>query len=399
MKGENKLNISRKISLLAISFILTTAYAITPGIPIMMEQFPEQSEASIQIMTTIPAMSVMIMVLVSSFVSGKIGSKKTVALGLILVSIFGPLPAVLNSFYSILISRMILGVGFGLVNPLAVSLISHFFTDDKKASMMGYRSAAESVGQSVLTLIAGYLLVFSGWRASFLVYLIAIPILILFLVFVPDVNFIGTNKNSEQNKSRPKQKVNFDVLFFASILFAVVATYVGVKVRLSGIMLDGGYGTVVDAGKILSLLTFVGLIAGIFFGKIYSVLKYNLLPVALIVIGVGEIIVAYSSNVMVTAIACIIIGLAYPLTVAFIFTLTSSIAPKNSEVLATSIILFGCNIGAFLAPYGLQLIRLITKNESLTLPFIVYGIVLMCFSVLTFIKLKRYQISEEKINA
>lgn len=377
----------RTIALLAISFILTTAYAISPGIPIMMESFPEQSEASIQILTTIPALSVMIVVLTSSFIAERIGSKKTVAIGLVLISIFGPLPSILDNFYLILVSRVIFGIGLGLVNPLAVSLIGHFFSGDKKATMMGLRSAIESVGQALLTLIAGYLLVFSGWRLSFLVYLIAIPILIIFLMFVPNIE---DNKNKTQKNSRDsKQRINLNVLFFAFILFIVITTYVGVKVRLSSILLHYDYGTVSDAANILSLLTLIGLAAGIFFGKIFSILKNHVLPISLAIVGIGEIIVASSPNLMVTTVGCILIGIGYPLIVAFIFTLTSTIAPKNSAVLATSIMLFGCNTGAFLAPFGLQLVKGMTSSSSLTLPFYIYGCILLIFSIVTRFKLKQ----------
>lgn len=394
------MNKMRTVSLLAISFILTTAYAISPGIPIMMEQFPNQSEASIQFLTTIPALSVTVMVIISSFISSKIGSKKTVMLGLILVSIFGPLPAILNDFNLILISRMILGVGFGLINTFAVSLIGYFFDGDKKASMMGFRSATESIGQSLLTLIAGYLLAFSGWRASFLVYLVAVPILLLFAFNVPDVD-LSSEKEDTKGAQKQKHTVNLDVIFFALILFVTLITYVGLKVRLSGVMIDKGYGTVVTAGNILSMLTFIGMFSGVIFGKVYSKLKYNLLPVALFGIAIGEIIVAFSNNAILTGIACALIGLVYPFSIAFIFNLASTIAPKNSDVFAVSILLFGTNVGAAFAPYGLQLVKWITGNSDLAFPFMIYGFILIVLSILTKIRLsgierKQSQTLEEK---
>ena len=51
------MNTIKKIVLLSISFLLTTAYAITPGIPQMLKEFPNYTEAQIQLLVTIPALS------------------------------------------------------------------------------------------------------------------------------------------------------------------------------------------------------------------------------------------------------------------------------------------------------------------------------------------------------
>lgn len=64
--------------------------------------------------------------------------------------------------------------------------------------MLGYRAAAEQVGQAVLTLLAGLLLAF-GWRATFLVYLIAFPILFLFIKRVPDTSEMTPLQSSKDD--------------------------------------------------------------------------------------------------------------------------------------------------------------------------------------------------------
>ncbi|MBD7914878.1 MFS transporter [Clostridium sp. Sa3CUN1] len=388
------MNFTKKISLLSISFVLTTAYAISPGIPLMMRDFPNQSEMSIQMLTTIPALSVMIMVLISSLISKHIGSKTTVIIGLIFISIFGPLPVILNSFPVILLCRLLLGVGFGLVNPLAVSLISKFFNGDEKATLLGFRGAVESLGQSALTLVAGYLLTF-GWRYSFLVYLVAIPILIFFMIFIPDISKeekeVKQKAEIKNENGVRKNTLNLNVLMFASVLFFIILTYVGVKVKLSTLIVNKGYGTVVDAGQILSLLTFIGMFAAMCFGKFYKILKNNLLTLAIIVIGLGQIIVGYSNSLIMTYIGSILIGFFYPLVVAFIFNICSTISNENQVTLTTSIMLVGCNTGAFLAPYGLKLVNLIIRQDNPTLVFTIYGCVLFVIAIVIYYVLKNVQ--------
>lgn len=92
-----------------------------------------------------------IMIIASGFIARKIGDKATVTAGLVIAAVFGVIPFfVTNNFWVIMGSRIGLGVGFGLINSLAVSMIAKFFSGDEKATLMGFRSAFESLGQSLM---------------------------------------------------------------------------------------------------------------------------------------------------------------------------------------------------------------------------------------------------------
>ncbi|WP_239646553.1 hypothetical protein [Oenococcus oeni] len=64
-------NFSFRFALLSISLVLTSAYALSPAIPQMIKSFPDQSVSSIELLVTVPAFSVMILVLLSSYISKK----------------------------------------------------------------------------------------------------------------------------------------------------------------------------------------------------------------------------------------------------------------------------------------------------------------------------------------
>lgn len=383
-----------KLALLSISFVLTTAYAIAPGIPLMMEYFPQQSEAQIQLLSTIPAFPVMLIVLLSNTVTKVIGNKRTVQLGLLLVAIFGPLPIILDNYYLILGARILLGTGFGLVNALAVSLIGSFFEGKERANMMGFRSASESIGQSLLTLAAGYLMAFGGWRLSFGVYLVAIPILILFTLFVPDVDSVANNEKSANPDVLSTNKLNANVIFYAVALFMIVGSYVGIRVRIPLLVTQRGIGTEIESSQILSMIPFLGLGIGIVFGQIYGLLKKLVLPVGAILVAIGYLIVASATTYWILFLGSLIIGVGYPLVISSVFTFASDFAPKGSATFATSVILFGINMGAFLSPYLLQIIGKLVNNTSLVAPFYVYAILLFAFGILSFINLNKLDIEE-----
>lgn len=65
-----------KFSLLSISLVLTSAGSIAANIPEMQKSFPEVPLSSIELLTTIPALTVLIFVILSSFIANYIGEKK-----------------------------------------------------------------------------------------------------------------------------------------------------------------------------------------------------------------------------------------------------------------------------------------------------------------------------------
>ena len=71
----------------------------------------------------------------------------------------------------------------GLLNVSAIAIISERYKE-KNVQTLGIRGSAEVVGTAVLTFGVSLLIRF-GWQAAFLVYGISIPILLLYLLFVP----------------------------------------------------------------------------------------------------------------------------------------------------------------------------------------------------------------------
>lgn len=370
-----------KFTLLSLSFLLTTAYAIAPAIPQMLTVFPEQTEAQVQLLVTVPALSVTIIVLFNDRVTYLFGKKRTVQIGLLLIALFGTLPLYLSNYTLILTSRVLMGVGLSFITPLAVSLMSYFFSGNKKATMMGLRSASESIGQSLLTLLAGYFIIEGGWRYSFLVYLIAIPIFVLVTCFIPKIS----HQEEHMKNDKVTSKLNMTTLFYALAMFIVVGSYVGVRVRIPLIMEQRRIGSALAASQILSVIPFIGLIVGAFFGRFYLFLKQSLLMAGAVCMALSYVMIGLATTYEAIFIGGIILGIGYPLIISGVFTLVSVFAPDGGEIFSTSIILSGINMGAFLAPYLLQWIGVFSNTASLVTPFYVYALLLIVFGVLSYI--------------
>ena len=374
-----------KFSLLSISLLLTSANAISGVMPALIEQFADQDRSNVELLSTVPSFSMIIMIILSGFIARAIGDKATVTIGLVIAAVCGVIPFVAtDSFPIIMASRIGLGIGFGLINSLAVSMIASFFQGDEKATLMGFRSAFESLGQSVMTLIAGFLVTF-GWNMSFLVYLVAVPILVLFVLFVPKKpveaeiggDAVQTGDAAQTASAVPaKQRVNAPIILIAVFLVVAVTMYIGLTVRLSSVVADSGFGTMQQASTLLSVMTIGGMLMGFVFGIINKTLKAQTLTVGLAALAVGAIIIHFAPNFAVLCVGAMIAGISYPTMISYTFNQISEVCPKGSDTLCTSVVLVGCNLGAFTAPYTLRLVGALTGG-SLSAPFLVYGIVLL----------------------
>lgn len=259
-------------------------------------------------------------------------------------------------------------------------MIGAFFSGDEKATLMGFRSSFESLGQSIMTLVAGFLL-FLGWKGTFLVYLIAVPILILFVLFVPKTSNDEAVKQESSSSNSGRQSVNGPIILISVFLFAVVVAYIGLTVRFPSIVTTHKFGTMEESSRILSIMTFCGMLMGFLFGFINKALRKHTLTVGIILMAIGCLTVFFAPNFVVLSAGALIAGIAYPIMVAYTFNLISDVCPANSSTLCTSIVLVGCNLGAFLAPYGLTAFTALIDPSSLTIPFLVYGIILIIIAV------------------
>ncbi len=234
-----------KFSLLSVSLILTSAGAVTSAIPSMSATYATRSLSAVELLTTAPSFMVTIFVLISSFIARKIGQKQTVIIGLVIASIYGILPLFSQSYSIVLASRAGLGIGFGLINSLAVSMIAAFYHGDERASMIGFQSAFQGFGAALMTFVAGQLVQF-GWQYTFLVYAISLPILVLFVLFVPtpettELQSHGTAPTRQVIKTNPK------MISYGIFLLLVIVVYNAVSIKLATVLTTYSLGNETNA--------------------------------------------------------------------------------------------------------------------------------------------------------
>lgn len=380
--NDNK-SILQKGAILSISLMLTSSQAINGIIP-QMKQSLGISQSQSELLGTVPSVTVIIFILLSSYFAKRVGMKKTIILGLLLAGVGGILPAFMANFQIVLISRVILGAGLGLYNSLAVTYISSLYSGDTRATLLGIRNSMEALGQTILIFLAG-LLVNITWTASFLVYAVAFPIAFLFAMKVPEIR----NEQNDISKNDVKEKMN--PIVFVLVLFAIllVMNSIAISVRFASIATEIKGGEF-NASNYLALMPILGILAGFIFGPVNKWIGKGTLYLGIIFYIVSNLLIATSNgNMTFLLMGLFLSSITGSWCFPFIFSNLDKVTTKNTINFATSLIFIGCNIGNFIAPIVMELAQLLTGSTHLTAPFYVFAGIFMLVLFVTFFMTKR----------
>ena len=378
-----KLNSFAKFSLLNISILLMSHLAISPVIPNLYKFYHESNPniglASVESLATIPAMMITIFVLLSNGVIKFIGKKNTVLLGLLLIFVFGIVPAFTTNFKLVLISRLFLGAGIGLFNPLSISMISDFFDEDQRGTMIGLRTAFLNIGKALTTFISGYLLIY-GIQYTFLVYALALPIFIIFLLFVPNAENVNNKKVSI--------KFHKETILLTLLTFLVGISYMGATIKIPTLLAEKYHYQPDVARNLLTILALSGILSGVIFGILVKRFKNLTLPIMLSFMTVGSILFALTNNIVIFYVAAIFIGISFVGTMSFNFFYISKELENKFINFATSVILVGGNIGVILTPVVLTKIPEALNLEKYATPFFITTALMLVSTLISYTVLR-----------
>ena len=378
-----KLNLFAKFSLLSISILLMSHLAISPVIPNLYNFYhtnnPNIGLASVESLATIPAMMITIFVLLSNGVIKFIGKKNTVLLGLFLIFIFGIIPAFTTNFKIVLISRLLLGAGIGLFNSLSISMISDFFDEEHRGTMIGLRTAFLNIGKALTTFISGYLLIY-GIQYTFLVYALALPIFIIFLLFVPNTENVNNKKVSI--------KFHKETIVLTLLTFLVGISYMGATIKIPTLLAEKYHYQPDVARNLLTILALSGILSGVIFGILVKRFKNLTLPIMLSFMTVGSVLFALTNNIIIFYIAAIFIGISFVGTMSFNFFYISNKLDNKFINFATSVILVGGNIGVILTPVVLTKIPEALYLEKYTTPFFITTALMLISTLVSYTVLR-----------
>lgn len=366
-----------KAAILTMSFVQMGTNGIAPILAQIAEAFPGASASSIQFLMTFPSIFCFIFTLLSALLAEKL-PKKTLALtGLFLVAAGGILACLFHGSLTILfVWAAVLGIGIGMVAPIAPALISELFEGAERQTLMGQQNSTANIGSMLMTFFGGYLAIL-GWQFGYLVYLLGLPGFFLTLKGVP------AQKKVQTAAKQVTEKAPLHIWKEMAIAFVFLMLFSSAPANLSMLISERGIGGSAVAGIMSTLFLLGGTLAGLLFGKVASLIGNKTIPAGCLVLCLGFLLTAVTPNAVLVGIGCLLAGASIGLVMPS--CMMGASMQKGRETLASALVLGSSNIGVFIMPLLTTISAMITGSDATAPRFILCGCIAALLGVVTLI--------------
>ena len=160
--------------------------ALGPALPLVAAHFGGRGGTTLaQMIMTMPGIGVVAGGALGGFTIAGIGLRHTLFGALLVYALAGAAGLYVGDIYGLLISRFLLGVAVAHISNCCLTLMGAWFDETARAKVLGYQAGVAGAVSVTMLLLGGTLAQFGGWRAPFLLYLAALPVLALALIAIP----------------------------------------------------------------------------------------------------------------------------------------------------------------------------------------------------------------------
>lgn len=380
-----------KAAILTMSVVQMGTNAISPILADIAQAFPQAGTSQVQLLMTFPSLLVIGVTLLSAWLANFIPKKYLAAAGCTLFSVSGVLSWCFHGALPLLfVWAALMGVGIGLVVPMATSLVTDLFTGKEQQMVMGWQSSAANVGAMLMTFVGGYLAQVH-WSCNYLVYLIAVPGIVFSLTGLPGRQSQAEPETvAEQRKSGGMLSLlgNKTILFGAFLSLAVTMLFNIAPTNLSMYLAEKEIGTAAQAGTAATLLLLSGTVGGLCFGKLASVFGRRVMVFGFAMLALGQLICAVAPNVIVVYAGCLVCGCAIS-TVMPQVIMDSAAQAAGQAALTSALIMSASNLGGFCAPVITVLAHTVTGSEGVEMRFVCSAVLAVIVAAIVLVATKQ----------
>jgi len=363
-----------KATILSLSLLTIMAGAlVSPALANIAHAFSEEPYWKIKLVLTIPAPFIIVFALLNGKIALIFSKKKITLFSLILYILGGAGGGLSTTLGMLLVFRALLGISVGLLMPLATGLIADFYSGDIRANLMGKSTATSNLGGIIGTLISGFLAEIA-WQASFTIYLLAVPVFIMTLIFLKDPKAPkSVNTTPLSLLKRPLLITWMFMAFLTMIIFYTVPVNIALYIE------QMGFGKSSLSGVAISILTGAGFVAGLSFSKAAKFFRHFFLSLCYFMISAGFLLIIYSPNTFLLLTSLFVVGLGLGWAVPNIFTEAVNSVPDGYGVAAMGFITPSIYLGQFFSPIVVDFSYKLAGLNDIKGPFIIVFI----FSLIT----------------
>lgn len=380
--GRGSIPLISLIALLSVSLTVNLpGLAVSPMLGKLADIFPHAGQLEIQLLTLLPNLVIIPMILLSGKITNVRNQTTVLAVGLAIFLLSGVLYLFADSMPMLIILGGLLGVGCGLIVPIAAGQLSEWFYGKENVKVLGFKSGTSNGIVILATIFVGWAADIS-WHTSFCVYLVpAIPLLLLpFMTntFIrKHIRPAATPGNIAGEKSNPapqtaKKRFNHPVLVLAGVIglyIALTATSMVFTYYLPFTMKHYGL-TTSQVGIATAMFYVTAMIGGFSLTPYIKVVGRTGLYVCIIIMTAGILMLGLFHSMTSYVIGVLLIGLGYGFFQPIIYNKTTEIAPnKTLSTKYFSYTLAGNYIAVSVVPLIVELFQRIFNNHTADFPY------------------------------
>lgn len=258
-----------------------------------------------QMIVTVPSIGIIVGGPLCGWIIERVGPKRFLLAILAVFGISGSAGLYLDSAVGLMVTRFILGLATAGAMTAMITSITEYFSPEARARILGYQSATGAFAGVTTIKLAGYLGDIGGWRLPFALYLLALPVLLLGIRYLP----------ASQPRTREKRVKNAggSIAGLWPIYLLIIPMFIAVympNIQVSFLLRDDGITRPgVQSDVILTGAFMVGVTA-LFYGRIRPrVSSAQILLACFVLQGIGLVVMGLAHDALLTAAGCGILGI------------------------------------------------------------------------------------------
>lgn len=374
--------------------------AITPILGNIKSVFPAASELEVQLLTILPNLFIIPFVLLSGKLSESRNKVMLVAAGLAIYLVSGILYFFAKSMTALIIISSLLGIGSGIVIPIAAGFIAEYFTGKYRMKQLGIKSGIANFALVIATFAVG-MLAKDGWRMPFVVYMTPlIPLLLSpFLTkrYVMKTKGVSTGSSSGNGETvTGKESMDWKKLAGIMILYGVITYAIGVINFYLPFLAEKYSISAASIGTITAVFFIAIMTPGFILPQVIKVFKMVTIPIALAFLCGGLFIGYIAREAWSLGVSAGIMGLGYGIIQPIVYDKAVEAATGRKATLALSIVLATNYFAVTAAPFIVDFFKYILHAQGNLFPYLLNSIIVGVLFAVSLFLMRRFTFSVNK---
>lgn len=343
--------------MLAATLTIMSNSTITPALPGIQARFADDPNAEVltRLLITAPSLMVAIIAPFAGVLTDRFGRRKPLFLGLLIYAFAGTAGLYLGSLQSLLVSRLILGLGVACVMTAQAALIGDYFKGAERGRLMGYQIAATNIGGLLFVTVAGYLAgIDPSW--PFAIYGLAILMFPLLWSTLPEPTAAMTGHNPSgriADQAEPGWQATVAIMAAAASLTFVI--FYAVPTQLPYHLRGLGMRDPQNAGVAMASMMFAAAITSGVSGWIRPWLGRIGTPVTgYLIMAAGFATLAWGTTLGLEMLGMALIGAGIGMCMPTFITTALNVTPAHRRGLVSGLVTAAIFLGQFLSPLASQ---------------------------------------------